>query len=95
MRRENEACQNTDKEIWRERPDDYYADSIHVTIGGGIGLNCGGTVIVLPIRTWHCLAALSTAGSDCPALPLLSANNNEILAWFTQNYDAIRKALER
>jgi hypothetical protein len=30
-----------------------------------------------------------------PAPPLLSASNNEILAWFTQNYDAIRKALER
>lgn len=29
---------NTDRELWRER-DDYYADSIHVTEGGGIGIN--------------------------------------------------------
>lgn len=45
--------QNTDREIWRERPGDYYADSIHVTETGGIGLNVGGWVMVLPIRTWH------------------------------------------
>lgn len=43
---------NTDKELWREREGDYYADSIHVTEGGGIGMNCGGYVIVQPIRKW-------------------------------------------
>lgn len=47
---------NTDRELWRERPDDYYADSLHVTEGGGIGINCGGHVIVQPIREWHRLA---------------------------------------
>ena len=46
-------CLNTDKELWREREGDYYADSIHVTEGGGIGMNCGGCVIVQPIRKWH------------------------------------------
>ena len=46
-------CQNTDKEIWREREGDYYADSIHVTEDGGIGINCGGHVVVLPVKTWH------------------------------------------
>lgn len=50
-------AQNTDRELWRERPDDYYADSVHVTAAGGIGINCGGTVIVKPLREWHCLAA--------------------------------------
>jgi len=49
----NETCQNTDKEIWRERPGDYYADSIHVTEHGGIGINCGGYVIVAPIKKWQ------------------------------------------
>ena len=44
---------NTDREIWREREGDYYADSIHVTKEGAIGINCGGNVIVLPIREWH------------------------------------------
>ena len=51
-----QPAQNTDREIWRERADDYYADSIHVTQGGGIGLDCGGLVIVKPIREWHALA---------------------------------------
>lgn len=50
---EDRPCQNTDTEIWRERRGDYYADSIHVTEGGGIGINCGGHVIVAPVRRWH------------------------------------------
>jgi hypothetical protein len=44
---------NTDREIWRDPPGDYYADSIHVTDCGFIGVNCGGHVIVAPIRKWH------------------------------------------
>ena len=44
---------NTDREIWRATPGDYYADSIHVTKSGGIGINCGGHVIVAPVRKWH------------------------------------------
>ena len=56
-----QAAKNTDREIWREHPDDYYADSIHVTEGGGIGLDCGGHVIVMPIRKWHALAAETRA----------------------------------
>lgn len=48
---------NTDVELWREHPGDYYADSIHVTTQGGIGINCGGTVYVLPVRTWHGMVA--------------------------------------
>lgn len=50
------AAANTDKEIWREREGDYYADSIHLTETGGIGINCGGTVYVKPLREWHKLA---------------------------------------
>lgn len=49
----NDICKNTDKEIWRERPADFYADSIHVTTQGGIGINCGGHAIVAPVRKWH------------------------------------------
>jgi hypothetical protein len=48
--------ENTDRELWREREGDYYADSIHVTKEGAIGINCGGTVIVKPLRAWHQLA---------------------------------------
>ena len=47
------AVQNTDFEIWREFLNDFYSDSIHVTQGGGIGINCRGHVIVAPIRSWH------------------------------------------
>jgi hypothetical protein len=49
-------CENTDREIWREREGDYYADSIHVTEEGNIGIDCGGYVYVKPIREWHKLA---------------------------------------
>ena len=53
------TAKNTDRELYRE-PDtgggSYYSDSIHVTQSGGIGINCGGHVIVLPLRKWHALA---------------------------------------
>lgn len=54
---EYQACENTDKEIWREEPGNFYSDSIHVTKSGGIGLDCGGHVFVKSIRAWHGLAA--------------------------------------
>ena len=50
------AGQNTDRELWREAPGDYYANSIHVTTGGGIGINVGGMVHVKPLKDWHALA---------------------------------------
>jgi hypothetical protein len=61
-------AQNTDRELWRERDGDYYADSIHVTEGGGIGINCGGSVVVLPLREWHRLA-LAAAQPPLRAAP--------------------------
>jgi len=59
-----EPVKNTDVEIWRGKsrvgfgdPDRFYADSIFVTADGeGIGLNCGGFVIVKSIREWFALA---------------------------------------
>lgn len=50
------ACANTDRELWREIAGDYYADSIHVTASGSIGMNCGGHIIVMPIREWFTAA---------------------------------------
>lgn len=43
---------NTDREIWRGMGGDYYADSIFVTQGGGIGINHGGHVVVQPLSKW-------------------------------------------
>lgn len=48
-----DATKNTDKEIWRRTPGDYYSPSIHVTQTDGVGINVGGYVIVLPIEFWH------------------------------------------
>lgn len=48
-----DCAMNTDREIWRRVPGDYYSPSIHVTSGGGIGMNCGGHVIVAPVEAWH------------------------------------------
>lgn len=56
---DNIACENTDREIWRgpdEGDGDAYADSLHITSDGGLGINCGGSVQVKPIREWHRLA---------------------------------------
>lgn len=47
------ACKNTDREIYREREGDYYADSIHVTEHNGIGISHKGHVIVAPLWKWH------------------------------------------
>lgn len=50
---EDSAKSNTDTELWRERLDDFYADGIHVTRHGGIGINVGGLVIVRSLKQWH------------------------------------------
>lgn len=54
------AKQNTDREIYREKPDDYYSDSIFVTQKGAIGINCGGHVRVHQLREWFNLAGMKT-----------------------------------
>lgn len=47
------TCENTDKEIWRLKPGDFYSPSIHVTNQNGIGINCGGHVMLLWLRLRH------------------------------------------
>lgn len=49
----NGPVENTDRELWRERPGDYYSNSIHVTAHGQIGINVGGYVITMSVRDWH------------------------------------------
>ena len=54
---ETDDCkQNTDVELYRETPGDHYSPSIHVTQHCGIGINVGGSVYVMPLRSWHGLA---------------------------------------
>ncbi len=55
---EQERCAsaNGDQTIWREVAGDYYSPSIHVTPGGGIGINVGGMVHVRTLAEWHALA---------------------------------------
>ena len=52
---ENEACQNNGRQLWQES-DEKGHRSMHVTEGGGIGINVGGSVWVKPLSEWHRLA---------------------------------------
>ena len=49
--------ENTDTEIWRERPGDYYSDTLFITIDGALGIDIAGTVFVKPLRKWQELEA--------------------------------------
>lgn len=53
---EQQPALNTDRELWREREGDYYADSIHVTADGKIGINHDGYVYTMSLREWHARA---------------------------------------
>ncbi len=50
---DDNCVKNTDREIWREKEEDFYSPSIHVTEQGKIGINVGGYVIIKPIQDWH------------------------------------------
>jgi len=58
---DSESKENTDKEIWRKPPGTFYEPSIHVTETGGIGIDCGGHVIVMKVEKWHSLGRLRIA----------------------------------
>lgn len=50
--------QNTDRHLWPPVIEEGAPhETMHVTAGGGIGINIGGYVIVKPMREWHRLAA--------------------------------------
>jgi hypothetical protein len=53
MNNEPVAYENTDKEIWRAVPNDYYSPSIFVTKENNIGINVGGRVYVKTVEQWH------------------------------------------
>lgn len=66
----SDAAQNTDFEIWRRKPGDYYSPSIHVTAEGGIGMDVGGTVIVMDIEDWFRLAVEHNKRYDATNPPI-------------------------
>ena len=94
-----QAAENTDREIWREREGDYYADSIHVTQQGRIGINCGGHVIQMPVRDWHRLAS-TTAQSEAvqklvEAVQREAKKADELAAYAVErDFDAMGEALD-
>lgn len=56
-------AKNTDTELWREPPGDFYSNSVHITQKGELGINVGGTVFVMTLKQWHEAAcALSRHG---------------------------------
>jgi septal ring factor EnvC (AmiA/AmiB activator) len=75
----DEPVNNTDKEIWREVPDDYYSPSICVTAFNSIAINVGGHVFAYGVRTWHKLA-------------MEDHERKQQLAQVTQERDNIAKA---
>ena len=58
------TAKNTDVEIWRRVPDDYYSPSIAVTESGAISVNVAGLVIVLSVEEFH-----SRAQTQPPSKP--------------------------
>lgn len=84
----DQACKNTDRELWRERPGDSYSNSIHVTEHGGIGINVGGHVLVAPVKQWHdCGEKLLCVNPNLPkwrwklAMRLLGWQNDHSQVW--------------
>lgn len=77
-----QASQNTDREVWRETPGDFYSNSVHLTATGGLGINVGGTVYVKPPAEWHRLASGARSTAAQPAgWKLLKDTTYEERSW--------------
>lgn len=85
------AVQNNDRELWRETSGDFYADSIHVTMGGNIGIQVGGHVLVMPLKRWF--EAGLAAQDETPATPVPADGEIDMLTDRLANFvdNAIRK----
>lgn len=89
---EQKAALNTDRELWRSS-EDYYSDSTFVTKGGGIGINVGGHVIVMPLQDWYAaahegLAAREQVAEIARLRSILVEANNHWRHEFAQEVDA-------
>lgn len=53
----SDIAANTDTELFREPkgdlPSEYYANSLHKTADGRIGIDVGGNVWVMTLAEWH------------------------------------------
>jgi hypothetical protein len=78
-----EPGKNTDTELWRESPGDYYAASIHVTADGKIGIRADGSVAVASLREWHALSEKFETLLDIAeqALGEVDFENRQVLAF--------------
>ena len=74
---------NTDKEIWRKIPGDYYSPSIHVTEWGDIGINVGGHVLVASTEAWHRAGRVVLCVNDDPKQ---YKKHGRFLRWINKNY---------
>jgi hypothetical protein len=87
------TAQNTDRELWREREGDYYADSIHVTIDGKIGIQHAGTRGIMPVGEWF-KAGMPKPSNTVAADPI--AENAFMREWLCNLFgaDEVRLALK-
>ena len=84
------AAQNTDRELWRKIPGNYYSPSIHVTEQGAIGINVGGTVYVMPVENWHALLGRLAAVEK--ELAIINKLNTEKIIRLSEQADELEKA---
>lgn len=76
---------SNERELWREREGDYYANSVSVTPDGALCINVGGAVICKQLAGWHSLAGpieKHTPSSDSlRRLEEIEARLNAATAW--------------
>lgn len=79
-----QAFQNTDREVWRETPGDFYSNSVHLTATGGLGINVGGTVYVKPPAEWHRLASGARSTALVALAPEVDDALREVGKWLNE-----------
>ena len=80
------ANQNTDKEIWRKKPGDFYSPSIHATERGDIGIGVGGYVVVLPVERWHEIGKEAVGATPDPTNVFGVKWWEQIALWFCRSH---------
>lgn len=83
--RNNEACQNTDRELFRESVD-AFSPSLHDTLGGGLGISVDGSVHVKPLRSWHALAEKEAKEPQAKSSSE-PRSNKAIAEWFSSCFN--------